>query len=64
MDLVAWFACFVALAASGSAATALKQIASMKKEVATLKDELRRRGLVEHAPGEQTIIVPEGFHSK
>ncbi|HKI17508.1 MAG TPA: hypothetical protein VKA15_06495 [Isosphaeraceae bacterium] len=64
MDFIAWFGFWVAAAALGTAATALKQISSLKNEVEILKTELRRRGMMEQAKGEQTLIVPEGFHPR
>ncbi len=64
MEYMAWMGWFVSLAAMGSASLALKQIASLKQEIEILKAELRRRGLVEHAVGQQKIILPDSISSK
>jgi len=64
MDFFGWFGFVIALSAAGSAATALTQIAGLRNEITALKEDLRRRGVLEHAKGEQTLILPEGFDRK
>jgi hypothetical protein len=64
MDAMGWMGLYAAAAAMGMAATALNQIASLKREVKALTDELRRRGLLEQTVGERKIIVPDSLQSK
>jgi hypothetical protein len=64
MDALGWMGWYAAFAAMGMAATALNQIASLKREVKALTDELRRRGLLEQTVGERKIIVPDSLQSK
>jgi hypothetical protein len=61
MDFLGWA---FALSAMGMAGAAMSQIASLKQEVQVLKDDLRRRGLLEPTVGERKIIVPDNLHSK
>ena len=64
MDLLAWMGWFLPVIAMGMAATALKQIASLKQEVKILMDDFRRRDLLEQTVGERKVIVPDSLHSK
>ncbi len=63
MDLLAWMGWFLHVIAIGMAASALKQIASLK-EVKILVDDFRRRDLLEHTVGERKVIVPDSLRSE
>jgi len=64
MDALGWMGWFIGLSAMATAAAALNQIASLKREFKALTDELRRRGLLEQTVGERRIIVPDSLQSK
>lgn len=64
MDFLGFMGWALAISAMGMAGTAMSQIASLKQEVQVLKDDLRRRGILEPTVGERKIIVPDNLHSK
>ncbi len=43
-DSLAWMGVFLGFAALGMASTAIRQLATLRKEVEQLKEELRRAG--------------------